>query len=215
MLVSGYTFFDENSTSTQSESVANVKLLSQFTVQVEKLDQSASISLHVFGVSSLNLPEDYFEITGINNVTYKTVSVITSPGIYTFPISGIQKVRIVSDSPVGGFKVVGNIANSQAVASGAIVPTGNINITTTDTVNVAKYATAKVVDSNLVASNIVKGVKILGITGSYEGGVTPPSGTFNITSNGEYDISEYASVDVNVPGQVINNQAKTATPSES
>lgn len=49
-------------------------------------------------------------------------------------------------------------------------PTGNINITDTSRTNVSAYATAQVVDADLVAGNIKKDVNILGITGTYEGG---------------------------------------------
>ena len=38
--------------------------------------------------------------------------------------------------------------------AGGITPTGNIDITTTDVVDVTNYATAQVVDDNLIASNI-------------------------------------------------------------
>ena len=48
--------------------------------------------------------------------------------------------------------------------------TGKVNITTTSEVNVTNYATAQVVDSDLIASNIKKDVNILGVTGTYEGG---------------------------------------------
>ena len=47
-------------------------------------------------------------------------------------------------------------------------PTGNIEITSTESVNVAAYATAQVVDANLIAGNIKKDVTILGVTGTYE-----------------------------------------------
>lgn len=49
-----------------------------------------------------------------------------------------------------------------------ITPTGTKNITDTAEVDVAAYAKAQVVDENLVATNIKKDVKILGVTGSYE-----------------------------------------------
>lgn len=55
-------------------------------------------------------------------------------------------------------------------ASGGITPTGNINITDTSVTDVTNYATAQVVDADLIASNIKKDVDILGITGTYEGG---------------------------------------------
>ena len=53
---------------------------------------------------------------------------------------------------------------------GGITPTGNINITDTNVTDVTNYATAQVVDADLVAENIKKDVNILGIVGSYEGG---------------------------------------------
>lgn len=52
------------------------------------------------------------------------------------------------------------------------------------------------VDSNIRSENIKEGVSILGVDGSYEGIV--PTGTKQITSNGTYDVSSYASADVSV-----------------
>ena len=63
-----------------------------------------------------------------------------------------------------------------------------------------KYLTKVTVsgDSNLVASNIKSGVKIFGVTGTHQGGITP-SGTIEIKSNGTHDVSNYASAVVAVP----------------
>lgn len=51
-----------------------------------------------------------------------------------------------------------------------MTPSGKLIITSTEEVNVASYATAQVVDADLVAGNIKKDVDILGVVGSYEGG---------------------------------------------
>ena len=51
----------------------------------------------------------------------------------------------------------------------SVTPTGNINITSTAQTDVSAYATAQVVDSDLIASNIKKDVNILGVIGTYEG----------------------------------------------
>lgn len=57
--------------------------------------------------------------------------------------------------------------------------------------------------TNLEAKNIAAGVEILGVVGTFEGeipeGYILPSGNFEITTNGNYDISEKETVSVNVP----------------
>jgi len=67
-----------------------------------------------------------------------------------------------SDDSADGYSQV-----SVSVPTG-ITPTGNINITDMNVTNVTNYATAQVVDSDLVASNIKKDVNILGVVGTYE-----------------------------------------------
>ena len=60
------------------------------------------------------------------------------------------------------------------VQDGGITPSGNINITDTNVTDVTNYATAQVVDADLVAENIKKDVNILGVIGSFEGGGSLP-----------------------------------------
>lgn len=84
-----------------------------------------------------------------------------------------------------------------------ITPSGKKTITSTAETDVTNFATAQVVDSNLVASNIKKNVSILGITGTLEEGITP-TGTLDITTNGTKDVTNYSSVNVNVPLPTLN-----------
>ena len=84
-----------------------------------------------------------------------------------------------------------------------ITPSGKKTITNTNETDVTNFATAQVVDDNLVASNIKKNVSILGITGTLEEGITP-TGTLDITTNGTKDVTNYASVNVNVPLPTLN-----------
>lgn len=65
----------------------------------------------------------------------------------------------------GNIKSGVTILGVQGTVNEGINPSGNINITDTQSTNVTNYATAQVVDANLVASNIKDGVSILGVTG--------------------------------------------------
>lgn len=87
--------------------------------------------------------------------TNKTLSQVT----ITKPATLIPE-NIKKDIVIGG--VTGNLESG-------ITPTGNINITSTSQVDVTNYATAQVVDANLVAGNIKNGTSILGVSGSYTG----------------------------------------------
>lgn len=64
-----------------------------------------------------------------------------------------------------------------------VQPTGKKEITSTAEVDVASYATAQVVDEDLVAGNIKKDVDILGVVGSYEGGGSSDFNTATLSLN--------------------------------
>ena len=61
-----------------------------------------------------------------------------------------------------------NLPNAIDTIPTGLTPTGNINITDTNVTDVTNYATAQVVDADLIASNIKKDVNILGVVGTYE-----------------------------------------------
>ena len=73
-------------------------------------------------------------------------------------------------------------------------------------VNVAAVTSS--IDSNIQAGNIKKDVSILGVTGTLNEGITP-TGELAITSNGTYNVIDYASANVNVPEKQLGTKTIT------
>lgn len=91
-----------------------------------------------------------------------------------------------------------------------ITPSGNVDGFNMVSVNPVTSA----IDQNITAGNIKKDVTILGVTGTFEGGITP-TGTLNIVNNGTYDITNYASVNVSVASGNFNELCFTALQANS
>lgn len=90
-------------------------------------------------------------------------------------MAGYSEVTVSVPMPSGKIEITENGTNidvAQYAKADVNVPnpsTGKINITGTEEVDCTNYASAQVVDANLIAENIKKDVVILGITGTYEG----------------------------------------------
>lgn len=107
----------------------------------------------------------------------------TNSGLLEF--KDAQKVLIALDDATSEVKKAVVIdADGVETDIAGVQPTGKKEITSTAEVNVANYATAQVVDEDLVAGNIKKDVDILGVVGSYEAGASDFS-TAHVTLTNE------------------------------
>ena len=122
---------------------------------------------HVDVSGSRTLPLD---ILGATTYTPKTFDLTISAGQY---LTGVQTIKgdanLVSEHIISDITIFG-------VTGSAVVPSGNINITTLNSTDVTNYATAQVVDANLIASNIKEGVSVLGLTGTFTSDANAASG---------------------------------------
>ena len=105
--LSGFKFFDVNSKNAVSLPFANPNIGDALTLQVENISGSADINLKIEGMNDLERLDTWYELGILSLKDYKKLSRITEEGLYVIPLSGIYKVRVVSEGAVGGFKVFG------------------------------------------------------------------------------------------------------------
>ena len=138
-------------------------------------------------------------------VTYKgsTLTTVTNQ-TKTLKTAGkyMEDDVTIVDSSAGGSAIV---VTEETDAGGGIIKHINAVDLSNDTV------AANVLLSGYTAHNF-QGEAIVG---TYTGSGITPTGTINITSNGIYNVTTYASASVSVNGQTINNQNKSFTPDET
>lgn len=121
------------------------------------------------------------------NATISPIGIISSVQLTELANAIRDKKGITNSLTIG--QMVNNVKTDLVYA------TGTKNITDTSKTLVRSYEYAQIVDTNLKAENIASGITILGITGTYTGGITP-SGKITITNTNEIDVTQYAKAQV-------------------
>ena len=118
---------------------------------------------------------------------------------YTYKVSEMS-------AAINGLEVLNGetVSITPSTSAQTITPSSGHNGITE--VNVAAVTSS--IDSNIQVGNIKKDVSILGVTGTLNEGITP-TGELAITSNGTYNVTDYASANVNVPEKQLGTKTIT------
>ena len=103
MVLRDFVFFNEQSKENESN-ILSITDGDELVIQVN----GSAVNLTVKGLVDYE-SENYIDVSVIGLNGYSISNVITTEGIFTIPISGLSKVKIVSGGTLKGLKVYGKV----------------------------------------------------------------------------------------------------------